>query len=112
MSSYATTSKDLSPPIPVNGPRRDTLGELQEIYRSVFEEATLTAAGETQLRDHESWDWPTHAAFFLEVERVLQVLPSVSEMAYLKTFGELADLIDSKRGRHPRTRPEHRVSPS
>lgn len=53
---------------------------------------------ETPLRDNAAWDWVAQVTLLLEVERVFRVRCSVSEIAYLKTLGDVVALIDSKRG--------------
>jgi acyl carrier protein len=80
-----------------SGPSGGTWGELQEILRSVFPDEAASITRETRLHDNGAWDWPSQVTLLLEVERRFRVRYSISEMAYLRTIGQLVELIDSKR---------------
>jgi len=73
------------------------MGHVQEVFRSVFEDETLTLSRETRFKDIERWDWFLHVNLFTELESRFRMEFSLSEMAYLESVGELADLIDSER---------------
>jgi len=77
----------------------DTLSQLQEVFRTVFDDEALAISRETTAQDIEAWDSVQHVTLMLEVENVFRVRFSTSEMAYLKNVGELADLIEAKQKR-------------
>ena len=78
-------------------PPVDTFTELQEVIRTVFDEPALSVTRETIAQDVESWDSVMHVTLLLEVEDKFGLHFSIPEMAYLKSVGDLVDLIDTKR---------------
>lgn len=74
----------------------DTLARLQEVFRQVFDDETLTITRETTAEDIEAWDSVQNVTLMLEVESAFKTRFSTGEMAYLKRVGDLADLIDKK----------------
>jgi len=77
----------------------DTLERLQEIFRKVFDDTTLTISRQTAPQDIESWDWEHHAMLIFEVENSWGLSFSISKIAYLRTAGDIIDLIESKKQR-------------
>lgn len=75
----------------------DTLARLDEVFREVFEDDCLNVERDTSSADVEGWDSLMHISLILTVEKVFSVRFSISEVAAVKTVGELADLIDSRR---------------
>ena len=75
----------------------DTLTQLQDVFRNIFEDEALTITRETTAQDIESWDSVQNVTLMLEVETEFGVRFSTSEMAYLKNVGDLVDLIEKKR---------------
>ncbi len=74
----------------------DTLTQLQEVFRGVFDDDALEIRRETTAQDVEAWDSVQNVTLMMEVESVFRVRFSTAEMAYLKNVGELVDLIESK----------------
>lgn len=74
----------------------DTLTQLQEVFRTVFDDDALTISRETTAQDVEAWDSVQNVTLMLEVETDFKVRFSTSEMAYLKNVGDLVDLIEKK----------------
>lgn len=74
----------------------DTLTRLEGVFRSLFDDAGLALTRETTAQDIEAWDSVQHVTLMIEVESVFGVRFSTSEMAYLKTVGDLVDLIEAK----------------
>jgi len=74
----------------------DTLTQLQEVFRGVFDDDALEIRRETTAQDVEAWDSVQNVTLMMEVESVFHVRFSTAEMAYLKNVGELVDLIESK----------------
>lgn len=75
----------------------DTLTQLQDVFRNIFEDDSLLISRDTTAQDIESWDSVQNVTLMLEVETEFGVRFSTSEMAYLKNVGDLVDLIDKKR---------------
>jgi acyl carrier protein len=74
----------------------DTLTQLQEVFRRIFEDDALTISRATTAQDVEAWDSVQNVTLMLEVETEFKVRFSTSEMAYLKNVGDLVDLIEKK----------------
>ncbi len=74
----------------------DTLTQLQDVFRRIFEDDALTISRATTAQDVEAWDSVQNVTLMLEVETVFKVRFSTSEMAYLKDVGDLVDLIEKK----------------
>ncbi len=75
----------------------DTLTQLQNVFRNIFEDEALTISRATTAQDIEAWDSVQNVTLMLEVETEFKVRFSTSEMAYLKNVGDLVDLIEKKR---------------
>lgn len=75
----------------------DTLSQLQDVFRNIFDDDALTISRETTAQDIEVWDSVQNVTLMLEVETEFSVRFSTSEMAYLKNVGDLVDLIEKKR---------------
>lgn len=75
----------------------DTLTQLQEVFRNIFDDDALTIMRETTALDIEAWDSVQNVTLMLEVETEFGIRFSTSEMAYLKNVGDLVDLIEKKR---------------
>jgi acyl carrier protein len=75
----------------------DTLTQLQDVFRNIFDDEALTISRETTAQDIEAWDSVQNVTLMLEVETEFGVRFSTSEMAYLKNVGDLVDLIEKKR---------------
>jgi acyl carrier protein len=74
----------------------DTLTQLQDLFRRIFEDDALTISRATTAQDVEAWDSVQNVTLMLEVETEFKVRFSTSEMAYLKNVGDLVDLIEKK----------------
>ena len=74
----------------------DTLTQLQEVFRRIFDDEALTISRETTAQDIEAWDSVQNVTLMLDVETDFKVRFSTSEMAYLKNVGDLVDLIEKK----------------
>jgi acyl carrier protein len=74
----------------------DTLTQLQDVFRNIFDDDALIITRETTAQDVEAWDSVQNVTLMLEVETVFSVRFSTSEMAYLKNVGDLVDLVEKK----------------
>jgi acyl carrier protein len=75
----------------------DTLTQLQQVFRNIFDDEALTVTRESTAQDIEAWDSVQNVTLMLEVETEFGVRFSTSEMAYLQNVGDLVDLIEKKR---------------
>jgi acyl carrier protein len=74
----------------------DTLTQLQDVFRRIFDDEALTISRATTAQDIEAWDSVQNVTLMLDVETEFKVRFSTSEMAYLKHVGDLVDLIEKK----------------
>jgi acyl carrier protein len=74
----------------------DTLTQLQEVFRRIFDDEALTVSRATTAQDIEAWDSVQNVTLMLDVETEFKVRFSTSEIAYLKNVGDLVDLIEKK----------------
>lgn len=69
---------------------------LEEVFRSVLQDDSLTLTPETSGKDFESWDSLTHVTLMIHVERAFGVQFTSSEISGWQNAGELAQLIDDR----------------
>jgi acyl carrier protein len=75
----------------------DTLTQLTEVFRDVFDDDSLSITPQTTAKDIENWDSLMHVTLIVKVEKVFQVRFSSSDVAGLQNVGELVNLIDAMR---------------
>lgn len=75
----------------------DTLSELQSLFREVFQQDDLVITRGTTAHDIEAWDSLIHVTLMMEVETRFGIRFTTAEIAYLKSVGDLVDLIAKKR---------------
>ncbi len=76
----------------------DVIAQLQELFQDTFQDDEITLMRESSAADIEGWDSLMHVTLVLNVEAGFDVRFTSTEVAVLKTVGELADLIRSKQG--------------
>jgi acyl carrier protein len=76
----------------------DRLASLTKVFRDVFDDEDIELTCGTTAEDIEGWDSLMHVTLLVNVEKAFGVKFSSSEVARLKSVGDLADLIDSKLG--------------
>ena len=74
-----------------------TFDELTEVFRQTFDDTELTLTRETTAADIEGWDSLTHVTLILAVEKRFGIKLKSSQVASLKSVGDLADIIDTLR---------------
>ena len=74
------------------------LEEVQEVFRSVFEDDSLVIARDTTASDVEGWDSLAHVTLLVSLERRFGIRFKSSEVADLKNVGELVDLVERRQG--------------
>ncbi len=72
------------------------LARLTDVVRDVFDDEALVVTSSTTATDVEGWDSLAHIRLILNVERTFGIKLTASEIAKLKTVGDLTDLIARK----------------
>lgn len=75
------------------------LDELQEVFRSTFEDDALVINRNTTAKEVVGWDSLTHVTLLVSLEERFGVRFKSSEVADLKNVGELLDLLQRHRSR-------------
>lgn len=74
--------------------RNEIFEKLNEIFKDVFDDETLTVTEETSAADIEDWDSLTHITLISEVEDAFDMKFSMKEVVGMKNVGEMADIIE------------------
>lgn len=69
---------------------------LEQIFRAVLLDDTLTLTPETSGKDFEAWDSLTHVTVMVHVERAFHIQFTSSEISGWENAGQLAQLIESR----------------
>ena len=72
------------------------LEELQEIFRSVFDDDSLIINRETTADDIDDWDSLAHIELVSNIEKKFSVKFTTAEVMSLENVGEFLDLINEK----------------
>jgi len=72
------------------------LSRLNEVFQNVFEDEDLEINRETTANDIEGWDSMMHVTLMINVEKAFKVKFTSSEVASLKSVGDLVDLIETR----------------
>jgi len=75
---------------------KNTLEQLSQICRLVFDSPDLDISLETTARDVTNWDSLNHVALIMEIERCFDIKFALGELQDLKNIASLIQLIDSK----------------
>lgn len=76
--------------------REEVLGQVQEIFRSVFDDESLAVTRDTSAKDIEDWDSMEHINLIVAMEKSFHVKFSIEEAGSLQNVGEMVDLILQK----------------
>ena len=71
-----------------------TLQQVQEVFRDVFEDDALAIARQTTARDIEDWDSLMHVSLVVAIEQRFGVRFASGDVARLENVGQLVDLVD------------------
>ncbi len=75
--------------------REEIFGELNEVFRDVFDDESITVTDETTADDIEDWDSLEHINLLAAVEQQFDVKFNMGQIVTLKNVGEMVDLIES-----------------
>lgn len=76
-----------------------TLGDLNEIFRQVFDDNSLNITRETTANDIEDWDSLTHMNLVVTIEKLLKIKFALGELQSLENVGQMFDMINVKLAR-------------
>lgn len=74
----------------------EILKTLNAVFCDVFEDEDLSITRETSAGDIDGWDSLTHVTLILQVEREFGVRFSSSEVASLRSVGDLEALVAAR----------------
>jgi len=69
---------------------------LNSVFRDVFDDEDLSIKPETSAADIDGWDSLTHVTLVLQVERTFGVRFTSSEVAALRSAGDLEALVAAR----------------
>ena len=69
---------------------------LNAVFRDVFDDEDLSIKPETSAADIDGWDSLTHVTLILQVERTFGVRFTSSEVAALRSAGDLEALVAAR----------------
>jgi acyl carrier protein len=75
------------------------LSDLVRIFREVFDDPALVVTPRTTAADIEEWDSLMHVTLILNVEKAFSVKFTSSQVAALKSVGDLLALIEAQPAR-------------
>jgi acyl carrier protein len=74
----------------------DVLERVNDVFRDVFDDESLSVRPETTAADVEGWDSLMHVRLIIAIEKAFRVRFSSSEVASLKDVGDLIGLLQTK----------------
>ena len=74
------------------------IDQLNEIFQETFQDDEISIRPEMTSKDIDTWDSLMHVSLMMNVEAGFGVRFTSSEVAVLKSVGELIDLIQVKQG--------------
>lgn len=74
----------------------EIIEKLNEIFRDVFDDESISVSRETTADDIEDWDSLTHVTLIGEVEEAFSMRFFMKEVVSMKNVGEMIDIIASR----------------
>jgi acyl carrier protein len=72
------------------------LGEIQEVFRDVFDDPNIKIARDSSSDNVPDWDSLAHINLMMAVQKKFKVKFTLSDMSHLKNIGDLVDLVERK----------------
>jgi len=85
-------------PSPLALDQRPVMAELADLFRTVFDDPEIAITEATSADDVPGWDSMTHIALVVEAECRFGITFAAVELDGLRRVGDLARLIEVKRG--------------
>lgn len=76
--------------------REEVFKTLNEVFRDVFDDETITVNDDTTADDIEDWDSLEHINLMAAVESEFGIKFSMGQIMTMKNVGEMADIILQK----------------
>lgn len=76
--------------------REDALAKVNEVFREVFEDDTVTVYFETTAADVDGWDSLRHITLIEAIEDEFDMRFKMNEVTGMKDVGEMIDIILSR----------------
>ncbi len=76
--------------------REEVFSTLNEVFRDVFDDASITVNDATTSADIEEWDSLEHISLIAAVEQEFGMKFSMGQVVAMKNVGEMADIILSQ----------------
>ena len=73
--------------------REEVFDKVQEIFRDVFDDETLTISDKTNSDEIEDWDSFEHISLLISMEKAFSMKFDIKEVNLLENVGEMIDLI-------------------
>ena len=73
--------------------RNEIFKKLNEVFRDVFDDESITVADETTAEDIDDWDSLVHITLIAEVEDAFGIKFPMKTVISMKNVGEMADAI-------------------
>jgi acyl carrier protein len=70
--------------------------QLDEIFRDVFDDDTITLTPETTASDIDGWDSVAHVDLIVSIETRMKIKFKTSELGNLHNVGQLVGIIEYK----------------
>ena len=76
----------------------EVLSRISQVFQDVFDDDEIVVTRDTTAKDIDGWDSLMHVTLLVNVERAFGLKLSSSEIASLKSVGELVDVIQRHLG--------------
>ena len=76
--------------------KKEIFEKLNEIFRDVFDDETITVTAETTAADIDDWDSLSHISLLSAVEDEFGFTFDMRSVQELKNVGDMADLIEKQ----------------
>lgn len=76
--------------------REEVYIQLNEVFRDVFDDDSITVNDSTTAADIEDWDSLEHINLIVSVEKAFSIRFNMGETASMKNVGAMVDLILAK----------------
>ncbi len=76
--------------------RDEILRDLNEVFRDVFDDESITVDEETTADDIEEWDSLEHINLIAAVEQEFGVKFTMGQVVSMKNVGEMMDIIEAQ----------------
>lgn len=78
--------------------REEVFEKLNEVFRDVFDDDSITVTDTTTANDIEEWDSLEHINLLAAIEQEFGMKFSMGQVVSMKNVGEMADIIMSQIG--------------